>query len=64
MTFVKRTEVRSRWSVLKPRQAEVTGKSDVWRLVPLVDVTWTPPGGVEATPEAHLLPKAFFLQLC
>lgn len=50
-------------SLLKPRQAEVTGKSKgmFGDLVPLVGCDLNTTGGGEATPEAHLPPEAFFL---
>lgn len=47
-------------SLLKPRQAEVTGKSKEC-LVPLVGCDLNTTGGGEATQEAHLPPEAFFL---
>lgn len=61
MTFVKRTEVRSRWCLSSSLGRLSHREISVWRLVvPLADVTWTPPVVLKPLQRHTCFPKHSF----
>lgn len=62
MTFVKRTEVRFQWCLSSSlgRLRSQGNLRNVWRLVPLAGVTWTPPVVLKPLQRHTCFPRHFF----